>query len=117
MGIPIKIVRGTTKVLRITIKQANGSPYIMTQGEILRLGVTDNNNGGGHSIITKEVGSEALDNDSYLITIKPGDTSNLNCETKYYYDIGLQSGEDYFPIIEFSPFNVLPNASRIGDLT
>ena len=79
MGIPIKIVRGTTKILRVIIKQPNGSPYIMTQGEILRLGVTDNDK-GGCSIFTKEVGSEALDNDSYLITIKPGDTSNLNCE-------------------------------------
>lgn len=116
MGIPIKIVRGTTKVLRITIKQANGSPYIMTEGEILRLGVTDNDK-GGCSIFTKEVGYDAIDNNSYIITLKPGDTSNLDCDTKYYYDIGLQSGEDYFPIIEFSPFNVLPNASRIGDQT
>lgn len=60
----------------------------MTEDEILRLGVTDNDK-GGHSIFTKEVGYDAIDNNSYIITLKPGDTSNLDCNTKYYYDIGL----------------------------
>lgn len=112
MKIPISIVRGTTKNLRVSIEDTDGTPYVLTEGEILRLGVIADSR-GGCPVFWKEVDYTAKDGDAYIITIIPGDTANLNCNKQYYYDIGLQTGENYYNIIELSPFTILPNASRI----
>jgi hypothetical protein len=42
-------------------------------------------------------------NGLFILTINPQDTLKMPCK-KYKYDLGLQSGDDYFMIIPESDF-------------
>ena len=44
----------------------------------------------------------------------PEDTENLQFGS-YYYDIGLQRGEDYYNLIPYSEFRLVPNITERED--
>lgn len=106
----ISVVRGTTNFYTINISNSDtGEPYALSTGEVFRFGVKKNEDALVR-VIEKEltVGSEE---GVYQLDIRPEDTLGLALG-KYHYDIGLQSGNDYYPVIEWSEFVVTPNASE-----
>lgn len=104
----ISIVRGTTEYYAVSVIGSEGEPYELQTGEILRFGVKSRTDAPTY-IIKKELTSEDADEDGeYPIKLEPSDTQNLPFGT-YYYDIGLQSGDDYFSVIEASEFIVAKN--------
>ena len=110
----IRIVRGTTHTFRVEILEESQEPYIMKPGEILRLGVKENIDDTEY-VLKKEVDSSAYDEGEYLIPLSASDTMGLDCK-KYWYDIGLQSDEEYYMVIECSPFVITPNVTSLeGD--
>lgn len=51
----------------------------------------------------------------YPIIIEPEDTENMT-PTIYYYDVGLQRGDDvYYSVIDTSKFELLGNVTKIGE--
>lgn len=105
----ITIVRGTTNSFAIAITDEEGEAYELESGEVLRFGVKKTPNDAQY-ILTKEF-STADENDEYPFSIVPDDTINLPFGT-YYYDIGLQSGSNYFNIIPASDFVVAYNVTE-----
>lgn len=107
---PIRIVRGTTNGVSIAITdEATGDPYVLGEGEILRFGVKNLPTETTY-IFTKEV-TEANEGDEYVFTIDPSDTIGLSFGS-YWYDIGLQSGDDYYNIIPASSFELVYNITK-----
>lgn len=109
----IEIVRGTTKTLAITVTDSNNELYTLADGEKVVFGVKrkpeDEN-----PVILKSVASG--ENGVYAVTLAPTDTENLPFG-KYFYDAGVLSGSNYHNIIEPSPFHILPNATKRGDVS
>lgn len=106
---PLRIVRGTTNTIELDLTDATGQPYVLTEGSFLLFGVKQ-------SVIctacclTKEI-TGANDAGVYSFALKPEDTAGLPFG-RYYYDIGLQIGEDYFPVVECSPFEIAHNITE-----
>ena len=99
----VTIVRGTTNTFSVDIVDEDGEAYTLDTGELLRFGIkkaaTD-----AEYIVEKEFSTAGADG-SYGFTLDPADTINLPFG-KYLYDIGLQSGTDYFNVIPASDFVV-----------
>lgn len=101
----IKVIRGTTKTLRVRITDAAGAPYILQDGDIVRFGVKRSADSSKY-LIEKEVTGAA--DGAVIIILSPEDTAALD-HGQYKYDVGLQSGENYFNVIPYSAFVILPN--------
>lgn len=110
MAHKLEIVRCTNETIRIDITDADGKPYSVVSGEAVIFGVkrkpTDD-----HLILTKIAKVDGAG--SYLVEIKPDDTEALTCE-KYWYDVSLQSGDNFYNVIEASPLVILPNITKRG---
>lgn len=104
----IKIVRGTTNSFSVQITDGD-QPYQLQSGEIIRFGVKSLPTNTAY-IFSKTV-TQANEDDEYVFTISPTDTASLDFGS-YWYDIGLQSGADYFNIIPASPFEVAYNVTK-----
>ena len=104
---PISMIRGTTQPISIVVKATDGSNYVLADGEILRFGVKKKfDNPSGAYLIEKEMTSANLsESGAYILTLVPSDTEPLDFGT-YYFDIGLQSGSNYYNVIECSKFNI-----------
>lgn len=108
MSYAIEMVRGTTSPQQIRIMQ-DGVPYFLSDDELIRFGVKE----AGHCtrfLINKVFKREHQDPETGMIDFKiePQETIGWPIKT-YKYDIGLQSGNDYFIIIPESDFKVKQN--------
>ena len=109
MATNIKMIRGTTFEQSIHLTQ-NGEDYQLKPGEKLRFGVKENSQQTRY-IIIKEWNSNEVSNGFFTLTINPQDTLKMPCK-KYKYDLGLQSGDDYFMIIPESDFWLCENITK-----
>lgn len=126
---PLVVTRGSTKRIALDVINSNGQPYVLSGDEKLIFGVKKDplnqeyikytTVSDGHEvsadliiILTKSDYDAALG--KYTTCIKPSMTQELSFG-EYYYDIGLYTGvDDYYPIVECSPFVVAKNiTSRI----
>lgn len=105
----IKMIRGTTFKQPIHLTQ-NEMNYSLKPGEILRFGVKESEHQARY-IIIKEWESKDVIDGLFILTINPQDTLKLPCK-KYKYDLGLQSGDDYFMIIPESDFQLCENITK-----
>lgn len=109
---PIAIVRGTTNSFVLTVKdESTGDEYELLTGEFFRFGVKLDPTDANYAIV-KTVSSKNA-NDEYEIKLSPDDTIGIPFGT-YYYDVGMQSGVDYYPIIKTSPFELCANVTKWG---
>ena len=104
---PIEMVRGTTKVITVTVRNEDGGLYALPSGAKLILGVKYNSINSDCCI--KKVLTEGAG--VYRFKFVPEDTENLECG-RLCYDVGLQIGADYFPVIPCSPFVLTHNVTR-----
>lgn len=112
MQTDVEIVRGTTNTFEITLTNANGEPYILGSGEKLLFGVKKNHSDKEY-IFVKTVRNCDDDNGKYTVTIHPEDTELCEC-CKYYYDVAVQSGDNFFNVIEASFFHIRKNITCRG---
>lgn len=103
----LKMVRGSTQVIEIQILSPDGQPYVLLEGDVIRFGVKNPEFPGSY-LVKKERGS--LSNGITSVTILPEDTIGME-PGRYSYDIGLQSGENYFPVVPYSDFVLEPNVT------
>ena len=112
MAQKIEIVRGATETFAITITGANNALYALASGEVLVFGVKKNPAKDAELLIKKTVTSG--NNGVYTIKISPEDTSELPFGN-YFYDVGVKSGNDFYPVIEASQFVIRMNVTKRGD--
>ena len=62
-------------------------------------------------LIEKEWTQKDVEDGVFVLTITPQDTIKMPYK-KYKYDLGLQSGEDYFMIIPESNFQLCENITK-----
>ena len=106
----IEIVRGTTNTFRISITDAAGKPYIPVAGDRVVFGVKKNR-ADETLLITKT--AQVSQDGRAQVKIEPEDTAELCCDN-YYYDISLETGEDFYNIVEASPFRISYNITSKG---
>lgn len=107
----IEIVRGTTLPMILEITDANGSLYSLGTGERVLFGVKKEPKDESPIFVLTAAAQGATG--QYSITIYPENTQALE-PGRYWYDVGLESGGDYFNIIEPSGFTILPNITSKG---
>lgn len=109
---PIRMIRGTTQLINITVNNIDGSTYALADGEILRFGLKKLPE-DDKCVVEKELTNANLDEGVYVLTLLPNDTLGLDFGT-YYYDVGLQSGTTYINVIECSEFTIGYNITEVS---
>lgn len=114
----IEIVRGTTNTFSIFVtngeKDENGEyvPYILQAGETLIFGIKKDPRELTPLIKkTVAVGEGGV----YTVEFTPDDTADLPFG-KYFYDVSVKSGADYFNVIPTSVFDIKKNVTKWGDV-
>lgn len=106
----IEIVRGTTNTFRISLADSCNNPYVPFPGDKLVFGVKKQPSDTNLLIVkTAEIAQEGW----AQVKIKPEDTMGLCCDN-YYYDVSLESGEDFYNIIFASRFRISHNITAKG---
>lgn len=108
----IRMVRGSSLTLELTVITDSESGFTPVSGDVFRFGVkrcyTDSS-----FVLSKtyQGSSYSTTTDSLSIAIAPSDTASLEVG-EYVYDIGLQRGNNYYPIITQSRFILEPNITK-----
>ena len=110
MAQKIEIVRGTSNTLEINIVDANGTPYALESGEKLVFGIKKNPE--HKEVIFAKVGT-SIQKGLYQVDILPEDTEGLKSGT-YYYDVSIESGVNFYNVIELTQFVLLANVTSRG---
>lgn len=107
----IKIVRGTTNFFGIVVTDIFDQLYTLGANEKLLFGVKRTPEDTDY-IFVKSVKVDE-EKGTYTVTIHPEDTEQCSCG-RYYYDVSLQSGDDFFNVIELSNFDITSNITKKG---
>lgn len=101
----LRMVRGSSQVIQVQVRTPSGQPYTLLEGDVIRFGVKYDENASAY-LLKKE--TTELTGGVSFINIEAEDTIGMEVG-KYKFDIGLQSGQYYFPIVKFSDFILEPN--------
>lgn len=112
----IKIVRGTTNVIDIYLSSGSGEPYELGENEVLKFGVKKNENDMNY-ILYKELTEDDYDEtkECYILRIDVSDTSGIDFNIygdSYVYDMGVQSGEDFYNAVCHANFTLDFNITK-----
>lgn len=111
MARAIEVQRGRTSIFAIHLTDADGYDYNLKNGETLVFGVKKR--ATHEELLLKKTVTEGIGG-CHIIKLLPSETIDL-AFGKYFYDVGLKSGDDYFPIIKASPFVISENITKSGD--
>lgn len=103
----LNVIRGSTQILEIQVMGPEGEPYTLLEGEVLRFGVKNTECSSGY-LVKKEC--RELEAGICQIVLSPEDTIGME-PGRYCYDVGLQSGSHYFPVVRYSDFMLEPNVT------
>jgi len=106
----ITMIRGTSASFSVIVKDENDNTYTLQSGETLRFGIKTTPTDSQY-IFTTDFSTQDSDG-SYSFSIAPADTENLSFGS-YWYDIGLQSGSDYWNVIPASAFYLAYNVTGL----
>ena len=107
----IEVIRGTSNPFEITITDANHNLYTLGAGEKVLFGVKKDPDDQEYIFLkTITTGTNGV----FAVTVDPEDTADI-APGYYFSDVGLQAGNDYFNVIEPSPFDILQNVTKWGD--
>ncbi len=108
----LEIVRGTTNVFGIDVRDEEDRPYTLETGQILVFGLKKKLS-DAERVLVKQMTHTV--NGEYYLELIPEDTINLDAGL-YYYDVGMQHGASiFYNVIEASEFNILQNVTELGD--
>ena len=106
----IEIVRGTTNVIEITVLDGDGNLRNLSSGEAILFGVKERLSDENYIFVRA---ATQKDLGTYTVELAKEDTEGLNYG-RYFYDVGLQSGDNFFNIVEVSPFIIAHNVTKWG---
>lgn len=104
----LRMIRGSTMTLEIEVSAPDGQPYVLLEGDVIRFGVKHGDCTGAYKILKE---TKVLNQGVGSVEILPEDTLSM-VPGRYAYDVGLQSGEKYFPIVSYSDFILEPNVTE-----
>lgn len=107
----VEIVRGTSNTFQILVYDADGRPYDLGSNERIVFGIKKDPDVETEPMIVKT--GEIIGNGMFTVKLCPEDTAELKCGA-YFYDVGLDTGTDFFNVIEPSPFQILANVTHRG---
>jgi hypothetical protein len=114
MGQKLEVYRGASDAKRVAIvTKGNNNLYQMKAGEKIVFGVKQKPE--DEELLIRKIITSIVDGVA-TINFTPKDTIGLKYG-RYVYDMGLASGEDYYPIIKSSAFVIMPNVTRLEDST
>lgn len=108
---PLNMVRGTTITFALSVSEMGGADYELAGDEVLRFGIKRKPEDTEYLVVKEATSADVDEDGNYLFNFMPADTESLpfGC---YYYDIGLQSGNNYFNVIEASNFKLSFNVTE-----
>lgn len=108
----LEIVRGTSNTFGLTITDGDGNPYTLSENDSLVFGLKRRER-DEQRVLIKPI-THVVDGE-YFLELSPEDTVDL-FPGRYYYDVGLQRGEEvFYNIVEQSEFLLIPNVTKRGD--
>lgn len=112
MGEEMSLIRGTTNSFGVTVTDEEGNEYTLEEDQVLVFGLK-RNEFDENRVLVKKITRRS--NGEHYLEISPADTANLEPGT-YYYDIGMQQGENvFYNVVESSKFIIKPNVTKLGD--
>lgn len=108
----IEIPRGTTFRAVISLTYEDGTPYTYTSGDVMRFGVKAEDL-SGDLLLSKTLSYDSGEG-GFVLELSPSDTSDFSIGT-YLYDIGLESGNDYFMAVGCDEFIVGIAVTQMSD--
>lgn len=106
----IEIVRGTSNKFKLTVTDVNANLYELKTGESIIFGVKAKLNDTDYVLLKKITGGTAGE---FEIEIDPEDTEHV-APGKYFYDVGLKAGDEFYNVIPADTFIILPNVTSRG---
>lgn len=108
----LKIIRGTTQSITVTIENNSGGIYNLQDGDVLKFGVKRNWQNTEYDIY-KEVTSSDAQGDGYVISLSPEETTDILPGREYKFDVGIQTATgDYFMVIPCSKCVIIPAVTQ-----
>lgn len=111
----ITLVRGNSLDIPFLLTGTDGEPYLLGDGDFVRLVVKPAYY--KDAVIDKKAYAADQSADGIVtIRLKPADTLSLEVGA-YKYDLGLQTGENFYTPVTSSPFNLSENQSSYEAVT
>lgn len=106
----IEIVQGDTWSDTLEIINQDGTSHAYSSSETVRFALSSTRS-SDNVVLTKEL---TYDSNAgvYVIALSAEETAALTADTSYWFDIGLQSGDNYTRIIRCQEMKVVPGISR-----
>lgn len=109
----IRIARGRSARIKITLRTKTGEPYILDSEDFLQFGIKSDPDAELY-LIHRNLVAVNSESGIYAVMLEPSDTILAKFGT-YYYDIGLQKGAHYYSIVDCSPFDICYNVTEWVD--
>lgn len=113
MNYNVRMTRGTTYTISVSLYTEDRTPYILSGEEKLLLGVRAIGSKEYSVYKTVSANDGNFNGESYDFNFEPDDTIDLELSKDYYYDVSLQNGDQLYPVIPFSHFNIIPNVVHL----
>ena len=110
------MVRGNSLELPVLLSQEDGTPYILAEGEVVRFGVKKSDY-DTELLIEKDLTAAEQEEDGTLVFhLAPQETIGL-IPGEYLFDIGIQSGAEYYTPISGSALVLKPNVTAYKEVS
>ncbi len=101
------IIQGDSIDLAVIITE-NGQVHEYSADETVRFALSESRDSSG-VVISKIMSYE---NGDYTVSLSPAETGSLIPGKQYWFDIGLQSGSDYYRVIPCREVRIIPGISK-----
>lgn len=101
------IIQGDSLNIGVVIRE-NGQPHEYSASETVRFALSESRGSEG-AVIEKTLN---YSDGQYVLILTPTETGALIPGKQYWFDIGLQSGSDYYRVIECREVRVIPGISK-----
>ena len=91
----LQIVRGNTKTISISVKNADGTPYEMSSTDKAIFAIKKYDDIGLPAVVKKVATAADVQDGKIKIKLRPEDTINLDAGL-YHYDFAIKTGSDFF---------------------
>ena len=108
--IPLAMVRGTSREFVFDLLDAEGAAYVPGAADVLRFGIKAD---AAATVLLVEKAVSVPADGQVTVKLVPADTGGL-APGNYVYDVGVESGEDYWDAVVASPFRLGPNVTKWG---
>jgi hypothetical protein len=97
--------------MQVTVCDATGRPYNLGAGEKVVFGIKRVSEEDDAPLVVKV--ADSIGEGVFSVKLCPEDTADLPCGD-YLYDVGLDTGDDFFNVIKPAAFKITKNVTHRG---